>query len=584
MLLFLDHPTFYLIHHFIFLCDFTIQDQDEDLTELMERMKEASYQSMRSHSNTLDGQSNWFVNDLTHPSKYIAATPFELYELFDSRVQWIGFEFQEMETTDYGTISAVQEDRDHHNGCVVTLYKKDTLVPDKDMQKFLDCMVKCVGINKTLEFFEDSVFDDIAKSEFDHGQKLEVRMRKQIDILNGNANKTKKMKACKVLWSIWFDKDAITGIISITRWISQESRIDIEMIESPLQREIKAEMGPEFKWKNGKLGTVNFVSLPMIKLHYDESFNSTLPARMPGRFWTCGSSKRFIKRRTDDDDDCDGAIQVFEEKLFRPEKKKNYNVEDYKVKVNLKFDGDYMFLECELGAAIERGVDGYVQELFRRPDIFEHAINQKFNYYWGVDEYPKLYAHQKLRDEQQALLTKIERYERKMEAQKRDINKLKQKKIKIKKQKDKNKNKEEKKDSAAEEDESDSAGSDEAKEKEKKQKNRERNKDKRKNRTKKKKQNGDAQEDNSDSEDKDTEKEKKKKKKNQNKNNDQKEKKKKKPEQDKSDSGEQKTKKKSEINKNKNKKRKEERNGDSEQDDESSSGSDDESSSGSDDD
>ena len=408
---------------------FTIQDDHLDEAE-MDRIKQASFDSMFTHCKTFEGHSNWMVNDLSHSSKFIACDPFEAYELLMGKVGWIGMEYQQINTNDYGIVSAAQEDTDHHHGSVVTLYKKDTSISADDLDDFIDCMAEYVKVKDTVEFFDETVLALLAGAEDEHVIDLVKRIEKQVGIIQKRKSKDiDRTRACKVLWKIWFHKDEITGIFAITRSVRQERALNIEMIDSPLQRKIKADMRHDFEWKKGPLGTVVFVSCPMYLIHYDDARNSPLPAHMPGKFWSCGSEKRFINKAFDYSG---AAIQVIEERKWKPEKRRRgHKAEDYKVKLLLKLNeyDSRMYIECQLGRAINKGVDSHVQLLLNHPNVHQYAMENNLDYYWGVDEFAKLYARQHITAE-------LEKCQKKLAKQKKKIDELEKYKQKHEKESD----------------------------------------------------------------------------------------------------------------------------------------------------
>ena len=394
---------------------FTIQDDHLDEAEI-DRIKQASFDSMFTHSETFEGHSNWMVNDLSLPTKYIGCDPFEIYELSMGVVGWIGVEYQQIQTEDYGIVSAAHEDTDHHHGSVVILYKKDTSISADYFDDFIDCMAEYVNFEDTVEFFDESVLVNLEGAEDEEVIDLVGRIEKQVGIIQNRKSKdVDKTKACKVLWAIRFDKDEITGIWAITRSIRQERALNIEMIDSPLQRKIKADMGHDFEWKKGPLGTVFFVSCPMYLIHYNHARGSPLPPHMPGKFWSCGSTIRLINQPIDYSG---AAIQVIEEVKFKPEQRR-YNKEDYTVKLLLKLNQyeSRMYIECQLGKAINKGVDKHAQLLLNQPNFHQHAMDNEYDYYWGVDEFAKLYARQEI-------LVELEKCKKQMAKQKKEMDEL----------------------------------------------------------------------------------------------------------------------------------------------------------------
>ena len=255
-----------------------------------------------------------WIQDDNQTIKLLGCTPFELFQLFMGMdVSCVGMEHERVETEDYGTVSAAQEDTDHHGNAVI-LFKTDTLIPDKYINKVIDCMVQNVGFKRIEKFFEGSVASHLQDSEHDHAIDLEKRVNEELGILqNYKSKNVDKRKACKELFEIWFDKDALRGPIAvtrylrqerklilnpmtvyalhyddardfqgdasepngtyhavenqednnsadkpwvnhaITRWIRQETDANIEQIMSPLQQKINGKMGPDFKWKTRRL-------------------------------------------------------------------------------------------------------------------------------------------------------------------------------------------------------------------------------------------------------------------------------------------------------------------------------------------
>ena len=161
------------------------------------------------------------------PIKLLGCTPFECFELFMGMDgSCVGMEHERGETEDHGSVSAAQEDADHHDDNTVILCKTDTLIPDKYINKFIEGMVQYVGFKGIEKFFEGSVACHLQDSEHDHAIDLEKRVNDELGILqNYKSKNVDKRKACKKLLKIWFDKDAIRGPIAVTRYLRQERKL-----------------------------------------------------------------------------------------------------------------------------------------------------------------------------------------------------------------------------------------------------------------------------------------------------------------------------------------------------------------------
>ena len=167
---------------------FTIQDDNLDEAEIDE-IKQASFDSMFTHSETFEGHSNWMVNDLSHPTKYIGCDPFEIYELCMGKVGWIAVEYQQIKTKDYGSVGAVHEDTDYHHGSVVILYKKDTSISADYFDDFIDCMAEYVNLEDTVEFFGETVLVNLEGAEDEDGIDLVKRIEEQVGIIQSRKSK-----------------------------------------------------------------------------------------------------------------------------------------------------------------------------------------------------------------------------------------------------------------------------------------------------------------------------------------------------------------------------------------------------------
>lgn len=401
---------------FVFLCAFNIQDYDEDQDQIeLNQLKQARFESMIAYSKRLEKGSVLFVNDLSLKSKFIAVGPFTCFELWMGVRPWVLFEYEEINTKEFGILYAAQEDPDHQHDCIVTLYKTDTSIPSDHLDKFLNCMVEGVTFKQTAQFFEDCVLGSLEGSKHNDAKLLKKKIGKRVGIVKSNKSNNNKKKACKGLWHIWFDRKKIRGLCGITRWLRQDTNVNIECLESPLERKIKAEMGADFKWRNGTLGTVNILSTPIHGLNYDDARKSPLSDHMPAGFWSFGSHKRLITGSKD----FGAAITEVRRKQYQPEADHEFNEDDYACQLLLKYNayGDYMFIECEVGQTIQKGVDRHIQNVLRDPDIFQYANKRKWTYFWGVDEYRKLSAQQQLFD-------KVKEFEKRWVKQKSDIDKL----------------------------------------------------------------------------------------------------------------------------------------------------------------
>ena len=410
-ILFLDHPTFYEL--FLFSCACTIQESDEYQADL-DRMEEARYDSLMSQSEMIEKYSNWIVNDLSLNSKYLSIGPFALYELIMGDVNWILYEYKKYKIDSNGTIDrAAPEDPDFRHGSVVTLYKSHTTIPQKYLNEFLECMANYISREDTLEFFNDHVLNIVKGCRDQHGQKVYKTITKRIDTLRTETSGRNLIQTARFLWGVWFNE--FHGQYAITRWTRQETNVNIPMVMTPLMRKIKKKMGPNFKWKNDAVGTVNFVSGSMLTIPYDDAFKSPMPDDLNFKFFETGGPERLIKKP----DDSIKLIGCIKQNTCLPDDlPPNYNPEHYAFDFHLAHNGKNLFITCKAGSAVNKEVDEYTQHMLHHPNMFLYAERNNWNYYLGVDEYFKL-------SEQRKLMNKIKLCEKQMAKQQRDIDKFK---------------------------------------------------------------------------------------------------------------------------------------------------------------
>ena len=364
---------------------------------------------MKSYCSKAEKQiSRRFVNDLSHKSKYMAVDPFTCYELTMADVNFVTFEYEEVPMKDGDYVGAAPEDPEHHQACVVTIFKAQTSIPQSHRSRFIECMVKFVKLKKTLTFFETHVLANLADSDYEDTQDLEKRIAKRVAILKRKrAPKTQMEEAKQWLWEMWFNPREIRGEWAIARWVLQTTNANIEQIMSPLRQRINLTLGRDFKWKNGKVGTVNIISTPMYLLHFDDARKSPLPDTIKAEFWTCSGTSRPIQEPKQ----CQ-SIRLIKRQNFKSKG-------DWKGECRLKHNGKHFFTEYTLCRAMEEELDGHIQKILRAPAIFEYAHTRNWDYYLGIDEYRKLKA-------QQELLDKLKDFEKKLIKQTKDIDKLKE--------------------------------------------------------------------------------------------------------------------------------------------------------------
>ena len=396
---------------------FTTQETDEDEAE-----SHARYKSLYRQAEDVERHSsNWIVNDLSLNLKYLGIGPYALFELIEGHVQWILYEYEKCDIDGTGNIGmAGPEDPDFRHGSVVLLYKTPTTIPSKDLGKFLNCMTQQVSISDTIDFFNDIVLDTVTNIDQENAKRLYRVMKKQIDILKTETGEQHQYQAARFLWGIWFDHEAFRGLYAITRWTRQETNVNIPMVMSPLMRAIKKDMGKNFKWMNGAVATVNFVSNDMLHLNYEECRESPMPDYLPFKFFETAGPSRLIKEP-------DPAIKLircikstqvdpreYDDDPYPP----GFNAEHYTFDFWLAHNGKNLFITCIAGQKLMKGVDAYTQGLLCHPNFHLYADENDWNYYLGVDEYCKL-------DEQNKLMQQIKLYQEKMAKQQRDIEELK---------------------------------------------------------------------------------------------------------------------------------------------------------------